>query len=294
LIASLTVHPVAAQTDAEVDLKGPIQQPDGSTAGNRGSSDTPSSNEGSGSATDAAHSGGGLVFPVIPPLQLISPPAVPPTLPPSYYDEKKLDQSLKSAPNAPAFGLRLQPQAEPLKGGIIKTGIRAMAGQLTGPLPSGRKVDVTIILLSVRNNTAHPIIVDGESAIISSSGAPLPALPENIVVKRTHPFFTTSQKVQLTLITGLTLGLATVIAGERMTNKTSPSARFGVYETMRRIEDVRFGTRVVLPGEESKGLVFFDQSVQPAGNVSIPIRAFPSNQDSGRLSVEISGSANLH
>lgn len=235
-------------------------------------------------------------FPIIPPLQLISPPAVPPTLPPSYYEEGNSGSPLKPAPAAaaagPIIGPRSQPN-QPLKASIVKAGISAAAGQLSGPLPSGRKLDLTVVVLSVRNNTSAPIIVDGDTAIISSSGAPLQALPEYIVVKRTHPFFTTSQKIQLGIITFATLGLATEIAGERMTNKTSPSARFGVYETMRRIEDVRFGKRVVLPGEETRGLVFFDDAVQATGNMSIPLRTFPANDSYGRLSVEIIGSTNL-
>lgn len=303
--------PLAVAQSSEIELKGPIPQQSSSPApaAGTGAAAPPSSGMPTGGAAGAPTpaaagerpssaetttlQGSGPAYPVIPPLQLISPPAVPPTLPPSYYDEKKLDQSTKSLPNAPALGPRLEPVPEPLKAGVVKSGISAAAGQLTGPLPSGRKLNVTVILLCVRNNTDRAIIVDGDQAIISATGAPLQALPENIVVKRTHPFFTKSQKIQLALITGLTLGLATVIAGERMTNKTSPSARFGVYETMRRIEDVRFGNRVVLPGEESKGLVFFDESVAPQGSVSIPIRAFPSNADSGRLSVEIAGSARL-
>lgn len=242
-----------------------------------------------------ANAPGSPGFPIIPPLQLISPPAVPPTLPPSYYEEGNSGSPLKPAPatvSTPVMGPRLQPN-EPLKASVVKSGISAAAGQLTGPLPSGRKLDVTVVVLSVRNNTTAPIIVDGDTAIISSSGAPLQALPEYIVVKRTHPFFTTSQKIQLGIITVATLGLATVIAGERMTNKTSPSARFGVYETMRRIEDVRFGRRVVLPGEETRGLVFFDESVQPTGSMSIPLRTFPANDSYGRLSVDIVGSTNL-
>lgn len=251
---------------------------------------------GSGNAAEAipVYDGTNPAYPYIPKMDLLSPPAVPPkTLPPSYYEEGKQNSPLKQQPGVTQIlGPRLQP-TEPLKGSIVKEGLTATAGQLVGPMPSGRKLNVTVIVLKVKNNTTAPMTVDANSAIIYSGNTPIQALPENVVVQRTHPFFTGGQKVELAAITVATLGLATVIAGERMTNKTSPSARYGVYETMRRVEDLRFGKRLVLPGEESKGLVFFDQSVAAQGNVSIPLRNYPSDVESGRISVDVSGSVTL-
>ncbi len=131
------------------------------------------------------------------------------------------------------------------------------------------------LLLKVSNTSKHPVMVDGDAAQVvlntnTESGASL----SDIERKGLPP---TDAKAQIkkdakdTLTAAFTVGAVQAIEGIKMQHGPILD-RYGTDEKRRQQELVRFGKRILWPGEVSTGTIYFNTEISfSGGTLEIPL-----------------------
>lgn len=142
------------------------------------------------------------------------------------------------------------------------------------------------IKIRVQNLSSTPIIVDGEHAQAIGASGNLGAISENSLLKSSGGTFTKKQKEVLAAVALGSLGLAEPIVQDHFsTSKTDFPVSYGVNETRRRLEDRRFCKRIILPGEDTEGVIYFPGDSLSFNKISIPLLTYPQEQASGMLDI---------
>lgn len=140
------------------------------------------------------------------------------------------------------------------------------------------------VAVHIQNLSPNPIIVDGEHALVFSGSAQERALSEDYAMKTSGGMFTKEQKLALAATFVGTLGLLEPVLQDHFsTSKTDFPVSYGVNETRRRMEDRRLSKRIILPGEDTDGVIFFNGTNPSYQRVSIPIKTYPLGQPVGSL-----------
>ncbi|MBX9686838.1 MAG: hypothetical protein K2X27_09060 [Candidatus Obscuribacterales bacterium] len=141
----------------------------------------------------------------------------------------------------------------------------------------------TGIKVRIQNNGKSPIIVDGDHA---QARPELASMSEEALMKQSGGQFSSKQIKTLALVGTATLMLAEPILQDHFsTSKTDFPVSYGVNETRRRLEDRRLARRIILPGENTEGIIFFKGSDIKVDKLSIPLLTYPQGQASGSLDI---------
>ncbi|MBX9722047.1 MAG: hypothetical protein K2X81_11670 [Candidatus Obscuribacterales bacterium] len=142
------------------------------------------------------------------------------------------------------------------------------------------------VQVKIQNLSSSPIILDGEHAEVSGAGVALRALSEDSALASSGRTFTKKQKEVLGLVAAGTLGLLEPVTQDHFTtSKIDFPVCYGPNETRRRLEDRRFGKRVLLPGEDTEGIIFFPGDKLSFDKITIPLLTYPTSQNAGNLDI---------
>jgi hypothetical protein len=154
------------------------------------------------------------------------------------------------------------------------------------PGPPGKFVAVT---LHIKNPNVVSMILDGNNAVASyANGSKAQNASEKEAVGDASNTLTTKQKIAVAVVTLGTATLAGPLFYEWIQGGSSnPKVTMGVDEVRRRVEGLRLGSRVLLPGEESDGTVFLPADQGMPTSIVIPVLTFPNRESAGALRVDI-------
>lgn len=155
--------------------------------------------------------------------------------------------------------------------------------ELTANKPCNNCIGIKVY---IQNQSQKPIIIDGEHAQASIDSPEGKAISEDQAMKQSGSTFTKQQKEILGVVALTTLGLAEPILQDHFsTSKKDFPVSYGVNETRRRLEDLRLSKRIILPGEDTQGVIFFPGDKISFDKVSIPILSYPQGQAVGTLEI---------
>jgi hypothetical protein len=142
------------------------------------------------------------------------------------------------------------------------------------------------LVVEVRNNTDRPLLFDGDHATATISGSQYTATPVSSISDSVTPDRTKKQvfeaDVKATVTATVTVGAVQAIEGVR-TQAKPVLERYGADEVRRQDEIARFGKRIVWPGDNTRGTVYFSISKSLKGaSVAMPVQSmfFPNDQTS--------------
>lgn len=181
-----------------------------------------------------------------------------------------------------------QPQLKPVEArGPVGTFIKTVPDIA----PHKPCLNCTGIEVRIQNLSPNPIIVDASHAQAITAGRPLYAISEEALMKLSGRTFTHKQIAALATAEIGTLYLAEPILEDHFTtSKKDFPVSYGKNETRRRLEDRQLSRRIILPGEDTCGVIFFPGRNLTFNKISVPIKTYPQEQPVGNL--DIFGSAN--
>jgi len=155
----------------------------------------------------------------------------------------------------------------------------------------------SVVVCTVENRTAIPIIVDGDHAVLGDGAA---ASVQNKCASQGdidaigRPPTTMKQKfvsnLKATIVGAATIGGEQMYEGFKSERKPVPQ-RYAWDEERKEHEEGRLGERVLYPGDSTQGNVYFPlQAAQPAGMIlSMPVKSFYNAANKAMLSGKIEG-----
>lgn len=152
----------------------------------------------------------------------------------------------------------------------------------------------TGLKIYIQNQSKNPIIVDGEGAQAFSNAQKAKPLSEDQAMHQSGGTFTAKQKGMLALAAATSLGLAEPLLQDHFsTSKTDFPVSYGIDETRRRLENRQLGKRIILPGEDTEGIVFFNGNDLSFERIRIPILSYPQETPAGELEIVVLGGPNI-
>jgi len=138
--------------------------------------------------------------------------------------------------------------------------------------------------LSVHNGTDRPLVVDADKCTALLDGVAYDSAGSEQIDHAVRYPHTLKTRVELKTariaIAAVTIGAYQTVT-DALVQRGPVLKRYGVDEVRREEEEIAFGSRVVWPGETSKGLVYFsvENSLRGAA-LKIPVRALfdPTDQ----------------
>ena len=98
--------------------------------------------------------------------------------------------------------------------------------------------------------------------------------------------FTGKQKAALAATFIGTLGfMEPILQDHYTTSKTDFPVSYGLNETRRRLEDRRLSRRIVLPGEDTEGVIYFPGDKFSFDSIKIPLLTYPLGVPTGTLEI---------
>ena len=166
----------------------------------------------------------------------------------------------------------------------VQASLTIMPGQVKLKKFHGLKVRVT-------NNTDRPIVVDGDdaTAIIGGANYKTASLIQLEQINRLPHTFEQKLSSDLKSTTTATLTVGAVQTAEGIKRQAGPILpRYEGDEKRREVEDTRFGKRVVYPGEDSEGIIYFltGDNLQGA-TIQLPTSSLYDNNDKASLSKRV-------
>jgi len=157
------------------------------------------------------------------------------------------------------------------------------------PGPASKFVAITVHL---QNPGEDSLILDGDNAVAYyADGSQVKNASEKQAVADANKTLTKHQKIAVAVVTAATATLAGPLFYEWIQGGASnPKLSLGVEELRRRIEGVRLGSRLLLPGEVSDGTVFLPADQGMPTSIVIPVLSSPGRLNAGALRVDIAGS----
>lgn len=144
----------------------------------------------------------------------------------------------------------------------------------------------TAVKVKVQNFTQNPIIVDGERAQAQRSGSAVRSMSEDDAMHGSGGQFSGKQKALLAATFAGTLGfMEPILQDHYTTSKTDFPVSYGLNETRRRLEDRRLSRRIVLPGEDTEGVIYFAGDNFKFDSIKIPLLTYPLGVPTGTLDI---------
>jgi hypothetical protein len=144
----------------------------------------------------------------------------------------------------------------------------------------------TAVKVKVQNFSENAIIVDGERAQAQKSGAAIFSLSEDDAMHSSGRQFTDKQKALLAATFVGTLGfMEPILQDHYTTSKTDFPISYGLNETRRRLEDRRLSRRIILPGEDTEGVIYFPGDKFSFDSIKVPLLTYPLGIPTGTLEI---------
>jgi hypothetical protein len=166
----------------------------------------------------------------------------------------------------------------------VQATLTIMPGQVQLKKFRGLKIRVT-------NDTDRPIVFDGDNAVATAGGASYntATLVQLEELNRLPHTFAQKLSSDLKATTTATVTVGAVQTAEGIKSQFGPILpRYEGDERRRELEDSRFGKRVVYPGENSEGVVYFQTDASLQGAVlQLPTASLYDNNDKAEVSQRI-------
>jgi hypothetical protein len=198
-------------------------------------------------------------------------------------------------------GLLVTPGAHPVKVAVPLSQIISCHDQVIGKIerldvPRGKYKG---LLISVTNNADRPLLFDGDAAVVSSMpGGALPCVSLStlaqlsVLPEQSDSFkrrFVTDAKA--TGAAAVTVGWVQTLHDQKRFSGpvVGPNGgRYGLDEQRREDELRRFGKRVLWPGDESSGVIYFDSPGALTGaTINLPVSSYYDQDDRSTVSLHI-------
>jgi len=202
-------------------------------------------------------------------------------LPPGNLS-KRLNPGLEQEPFSNLETKSLKPLAEIADGQIEASAIIENRGKVKS---------LQFIKISVKNLTDRPLSFDGDEAGLDTGKAQLKALPLNALDNRIkepdNPKGYAGRSLANTISAAVSVGAVQTIEGEMRLLGPMPR-RYGYDNERRHERQLRFGNRVLFPGDASEGFIYFRTAENLQNKfIELPLKAFYDEKDSYRLRIPI-------
>jgi hypothetical protein len=178
----------------------------------------------------------------------------------------------------------------PLRGLASLSGVAASALRASDCLPGCRRdMGVQCVQVHIQNNTDQPITVNGNEASGMVGTASLPVASEPVTEKESGCGLTAADVGLLAVIGVTTVGFGQDMLFERLTTPKTLGEAFFRDGARHKVEGVRFGRRLLMPGDETTGWLCFNGSITP-DTVSLPVAGMDGKQ-AGELKLSVAGAA---
>jgi len=163
----------------------------------------------------------------------------------------------------------------------VQASLTIIQGQVVLKKFRGLKIKVT-------NDTDRPIVFDGDNAVAIAGGANYntATLVQLEEINRLPHTFGQKLSSDLKATTTATVTVGAVQTAEGIKSQFGPILpRYEGDEKRRELEDTRFGKRVVYPGEDSEGVLYFPTNDSLQGAVlQLPASSLYDNNDKAAVS----------
>lgn len=146
-----------------------------------------------------------------------------------------------------------------------------------------------VVVLQVKNNCKRALLLDGDNALLLSSDKSANQVPlkRNEIVKPPAKVNIPSDLVYV--------GTALVTNGSAQTIQDFVQRRgapqglyYGLDDKRRQIAGLRFGKRIVYPGETSLGRLYFDKPVNSNSQITLRVLSHPAGASLGEITLPVS------
>jgi hypothetical protein len=139
------------------------------------------------------------------------------------------------------------------------------------------------LVLHLHNGTNSPLMFDGNRARITVGGQCVDAVSDAALEAVAAPPYTIAGDLKVGLADAVTIGVYSALRDE-IKQRGPILPRYGTDQMRREATLERFGTRILWPGDETQGIVFFRTSSKLDNtNVQLPVVTFPSMEIRGYL-----------
>jgi hypothetical protein len=163
----------------------------------------------------------------------------------------------------------------------VQASLTIIPGQIVLKKYRGLKIKVT-------NDTDRPIVFNGDDAVATAGGAhyKTASLVQMEEINRLPHTFEQKLSSNLKATVTATATVGAVQTAEGIKSQFAPIlSRYEGDEKRRELEDSRFGKRVVYPGENSEGVLYFQTSDSLQGAVlQLPTSSLYDNNDKAAVS----------
>jgi hypothetical protein len=139
------------------------------------------------------------------------------------------------------------------------------------------------LILHLHNGTNSPLMFDGDRAYIEVNGKHIAAAADAPIEESTCPAQTIAQQTLFAAETAVTVGLLPTIHDARI-GRGPILPRYGCDQKRRVATAERFGKRILWPGDDTQGIVYFQtEDDLSKGVVQLPVVTFPNMDIRGYL-----------
>jgi hypothetical protein len=140
------------------------------------------------------------------------------------------------------------------------------------PIQRGPFVGLAVHL---HNGTNSPLMFDGDRARVTVGGQVVTAISDAVLEAATGAPPTARQEARIGIANAITVGMASTIQDAKR-EKGPILPRYGVDQMRREATLERFGTRILFPGDDTQGIVFFKGNCKlDAAQLELPVVTFP-------------------
>lgn len=146
-----------------------------------------------------------------------------------------------------------------------------------------------VVVLQVKNNCKRALLLDGDNALLLSSdknGNQAP-LKRNEIVKPPAKVNIPSDLIYVgtALVTN---GSAQTVQDFIQRRGSTQGLFYGLDDKRRQIAGLRFGKRIVYPGETSLGRLYFDKPVNGNSQITLRVLSHPAGASLGEITLPVS------
>ncbi len=168
----------------------------------------------------------------------------------------------------------------------------AVATQLK--LSGCRGMRLHCIQVHIKNDADQPISVDGDAAFAEESKGKVQAATLAQTIVNANCGYSSADWALLGLTSFATIGLGEVMMAERLSDPKTLAIPFDRDGTRRRIEDLRLGRRLLMPGDETYGMLCFTgPDIPKLVHIPVSLGQYGSKKGSLDVAVESVGTAKL-
>lgn len=146
--------------------------------------------------------------------------------------------------------------------------------------------DLKTITITVSNKGKRTLMLDGDAAWSSTEKVRQQVLLRNQVIRPPRKDLLSGDTLSIALSIG-SIGVIPVVVDAVQKNHEGGVAFYGRDQSRRKLAELRFGQRVLFPGESVKGDVFLSRSQELPGVLNVPVSLHPDGKDLGLLELTL-------